>query len=90
MYSFVLLKIHGQDRAVYFSRIPLEEWPRVVDARPSSPQHLTSLDADEEGLKHCGAADEDEQSTYVREKLRGKQPNEQEPSSKRRKTARSS
>ena len=75
---------------MYFSVVPSEEWPRVVDARPCSPQHLTSLDADEEGFKHCGAADEDEQSTYVREKLRGKRPVEQEPSSKRRKTARSS
>ena len=37
MYSFVLLKIHGQDWVVYFLAILSEEWLRVVDARPSSP-----------------------------------------------------
>ena len=51
MYSFVLLKIPGQDWAVYFLAIPLEEWPRAMDARPSSPQHQPSTDADEEGSK---------------------------------------
>jgi hypothetical protein len=27
MYSFVFLKIHGQDQAVYFSAVPLADWP---------------------------------------------------------------
>ena len=37
IYSFVFLKIRGQDQAVYFSAVPLADWPRDVDARLSGP-----------------------------------------------------
>ena len=38
IYSFIFLKINGQDQMVYFSTVPSADWPRGVDARPSSPQ----------------------------------------------------
>ena len=88
MYSFVLLKIHGQDRVLYFSTIPSEEWPRDMDARPSSPQHRPSTDADEEGSESQEARGNDTQTEYVRGKLRGKRPTDDKPSAKQRKTAR--
>ena len=37
IYSFIFLKIHGQDRAVYFSAVLSADWPRGVDAQLSSP-----------------------------------------------------
>ena len=90
MYSFVLLKIHGQDQAIYFLTIPSEEWPRAVDARPSNPQHQPSTDGDEEGSDSQEAGGNDTRMEYVREKLRGKRPTDKEPSSKQRKIARPS
>jgi hypothetical protein len=75
---------------VYFLVVPMEEWPRAIDTRPSSPQHQTCSDADKEGSKHNGARDEDERTVYVCEKLWGKRPAKEEPSPKRRKIARSS
>ena len=90
MYSFVLLKIHGLDRAVYFLAIPSEEWPRAMDARPSSPQHQPSTDADEEGSESQEAGGNDTQTEYVREKLHRKRPTNEEPSTKQRKIARPS
>ena len=38
MYSLVLLKIHGQDRAAYFLVVPSADKPRGLDAHPSSPR----------------------------------------------------
>ena len=32
IYSFIFLMVHGQDRSVYFSVMPLADWPRGVDA----------------------------------------------------------
>jgi len=37
IYSFVFLKIRGQDWAVYFLAVPSADWSRGVDARLSSP-----------------------------------------------------
>jgi hypothetical protein len=70
--------------------VPTEEWPRAIDTRLSSPQQQTSSDADKEGSEHNGARDEDERIMYVCEKIWGKRPAKEEPSLKRRKTARSS
>jgi hypothetical protein len=68
----------------------MEEWPRAIDTWPSSPKHQTSSNANKEGWKHKGARDEDERTVYVCEKLWGKWLAKEEPSPKRRKTARSS
>ena len=70
--------------------IPSEEWPRAVDARPSSPQHQPSTNADEEGSESQEARGSDTRTEYVRKKLRGKRPADEEPSMKKRKIARPS
>ena len=45
------------------------------------------MEAYEERSDGLGGGDEDGRTSYVREKLRGKQPIEDEPSSKRKKTS---
>ena len=90
IYSFIFLKIHGQDRVVYFSMVPSADWPRGVDARPSSPHRRTSLEFGGDSSADLDNGDEDERMSYVHEKLWGKRPASEEPSPKRRKTARSS
>jgi hypothetical protein len=88
MYSFMLLKIHGQDRAVYFLAIPSEDWLRAIDAWPSSPQRHLSTDTNDKGSESHGTEGDDAQTEYVHNKLRGKWPIDQEPSAKRRKMTR--
>jgi len=90
MYSFVLLKIHGQDRAAYFSAVPSMDWARGVDARPSSPQHRASSEASRDSLDDNDDQDGGERTSDVHEKLRGKRPTSEESSPKIRKTAGSS
>ena len=85
MYSFGFLKIHGQDRAVYFSAVPSVDWPRGVDARSSSPRHRASAEAGGDSLADLNDEDEDERTSYAYEKLQGKWPAGEELSSKRRK-----
>ena len=79
--------IHGQDRAVYFLAILLEECPRAVDARPSNPEHQPSTDVDEEGSESQGVGGNDTWTEYVSEKLRGKRLIDEGLSAKRRKTS---
>lgn len=64
----MFMKIHGQDQAVYFV-VPSDDWPTVVDARLSSPQCYSSSGADEERSDGTRGGDEDEQTSYVHEKL---------------------
>jgi hypothetical protein len=54
---------------VYFLVVPLADWPRAVDARPSSPWRRASSEAS--GDSSDGLEDEegDEQTSYAREKL---------------------
>jgi hypothetical protein len=52
LYSFVLLKIHGQDRSVYFLAVHSVDWPRGVDTCLSSSQCHPSSDVNEESESH--------------------------------------
>lgn len=70
--------------------IPLEDWLRAIDVRPSSPWHRPSTDADDEGSKSHGIGGDDAQTEHVYVKLRGKRPADEEPSAKTRKTVRPS
>ena len=70
--------------------ISSEEWPRAVNAWPSSPQHQPSIDADEEGSESQEARGNDTWMEYVREKLHRKRPTDEELSAKWRKIARPS
>ena len=90
IYSFVLLKIHRQDGAVYFLAIPSDDWPRAIDVWPSSPQHHLSTNIDDEGSVIHEAEGDDARMEYVREKLHGKRPVDEELSAKKRKMARPS
>ena len=69
IYSFIFLKIHGQDQMVYFSTVPSADWPRGVDARPSSPQRRTRTKVGGESSANLDNGDEDERMSYVHEKL---------------------
>ena len=75
---------------MYFLAMPLEDWLRAVDARWSSPHHRPSMDADGESSDSHGAGGDDMQMDYVHEKRHEKQRADEEPSTKRRKTARPS
>jgi len=75
---------------VYFSAVPSTDWPRGVDAWPSSPQHRASSEAGGDNSDDHNDGDGGERMSHVREKLRGKQPTDEEPSSKRKKTGGSS
>jgi len=90
MYSFVLLKIHGQDRAAYFLVVPSMDWLRGVDAWPSSPQCRANSEASGDSSDDNDDEDRGERTSDIREKLLGKQPASEEPSPKRRKMTRSS
>ena len=81
----MFLKVCGQDWAVYFLVVPVADWLRGVDAQPSSPQRRTSPEAGGDSLADLDDKDEDERTSYVREKLQGKWPAGEEPSLKRRK-----
>lgn len=70
--SFVCLKIHELDRAVYFSAVPSPDWSVSVDARPSGPQRRASSEASEDSSDDLGSEEEDEQTAYAREKHGGK------------------
>ena len=37
------MKIHSQDRAVYFSGVPKNDWPPAVDARPPAQPEESSV-----------------------------------------------
>jgi hypothetical protein len=63
------VKIHGQDHAVYFSAVPLVDWPVGVCSAEPCPTSSRfsevgdgSLDEDEDG-------DNDGRTSYGREKL---------------------
>ena len=53
-----------------------------MDARPSSPQHQPSTDVDKGGSERQEAGGNVTWTEYVREKLHGKQPDDEEPSVK--------
>ena len=78
MYSFVLLKIHGQDRAAYFLAVPSIDWSRGVDARPSSLQHRASSEAGGDRSDDNDNEDGGERTSDVHEKLWGKWPASEE------------
>jgi hypothetical protein len=82
----LFLKIQGQDRAIYFSSVPSKDWPVGVDARPSSPRCQASPEASEESSGILGGGDENERTTHVREKHKGKQLIDEELSLKRKKS----
>ena len=67
------MKIHSQDRAIYFSSVPRANWPKGVDIRrplqPEEEKPSTSSDS----------------PSPVSEKIRGKRPAVDEPVQKRRK-----
>ena len=90
MYSLVLLKIRGQDRATYFSAVLLMDWPRGVDARPSCPQCRASTEASGDSSDDNDDEDVGERTSDVHEKLWGKRLAIEEPSQKRKKTTGSS
>jgi hypothetical protein len=71
---------------MYFSSIPLRDWPMGVDAWPKSPQHQASPEASEDNLGIFGEGDEDEQMAHVRDKHKGKRLTEEEPSLKKKST----
>jgi hypothetical protein len=75
---------------VHFSAMPSDDWPTIVDARSSSPQRQSSSGVDEERSYGPRGEEEGERTAYVREKLQGKRPAEDEPSSRRKKTSSSS
>jgi len=85
IYSFVFLKICGQDRSVYFLAVLSADWLRGVDARPSRPPRRDSPKAGGDSSTDVDGEDEDAWMPYVHEKLWGKQPAGEEPSLKRRK-----
>ena len=72
IYSFIFLKIRGQDRSVYFSTVSSADWPRGVDAWLSHPQRRSSLEASGDSSDDLEDGDEEERTPYVREKLRVK------------------
>ena len=75
---------------VYFLAEPSADWPRGVDARPSSPQHRASLGAGGDSSDDNNDEDGGEPTSDVHEKLRGKRLPSEELSLKRRKTIGSS
>ena len=70
---------------MYFSVMPSADWPRGVDAQSSSPQHWASSDVGGDTSDDHDDRDGGERRSHVREKLLGKWPTGEEPSSKRRK-----
>ena len=60
------------------------DWPRGVDARPSSPQHRASSKASVDSSDDHDDGDGGEKMPHVREKLQGKRSMGEEPSPKRR------
>jgi hypothetical protein len=50
---------------VYFTAIPSEDWPRAVDAWPSSSQCRASIDANDKGSDSLGARGDDPRTEYV-------------------------
>ena len=65
----MLLNIRGQDQVVYFSTMPSADWPRDVDAQPSSPQHRASLEAGGDSSDDHDDGDGGERTLHVCEKL---------------------
>jgi hypothetical protein len=45
--------------------IPLEGWPRAIDAWPSSSQRCASIDANDKGSDSLGARGDDPWTEYV-------------------------
>jgi hypothetical protein len=54
---------------VYFSVVPLADWPRAVDARASSPWHRASLEVGGDSLDGLKDEEGDERTSYAHEKL---------------------
>ena len=79
------MKIHSQDRAVYFSSVPRNDWPPSVDARRPVQIEESSVSVSlESGGMDTGRT---ESPPPVSVKTRGKRPAEDEPAQKKRKTA---
>ena len=79
------MKIHSQDRAVYFSGVPRGDWPPAVDARPPAQPEESSVGvSSESGGMDVGRT---ESPPPVSEKIWGKGPTEDELAQKKRKTA---
>ena len=77
------MKIHSQDRAVYFSGVPRSDWPPAVDARPPAQPEESSVGvSSESGGMDAGRM---ESPPPVSEKIQGKRPAEDEPAQKKRK-----
>ena len=77
------MKIHSQDRAVYFSSVPRGDWPLAVDARPLAQPEGSSIGVSSEtGSMDVGWT---ESPPPVSEKIWGKRPAIDEPAQKKRK-----
>ena len=79
------MKIHSQDRVVYFSGVPRSDWPPTVDARPlAQPKESSVGISTESGGIDVGRT---ESPPLVSEKIQGKRLVEDELAQKKRKTA---
>ena len=70
--------------------MPSTDWPRGVDAWPSSPQRQASSEAGRDSSDDNDDKDGGEWTSDVHEKLQVKRPASKEPSLKRRKMTGSS
>ena len=79
------MKIHSQDRAVYFSSVPRGDWLPAVDARPPAQLEESSVGvSSESGGMDVGRT---ESPPPVSKKIWGKRPAADEPAQKKRKTS---
>ena len=77
------MKIHSQERVVYFSGMPRGDWPQALDARPpAQPEEGAVSASSESGGMDAGRT---ESPPPVLEKVRGKRAVIDEPAQKKRK-----
>ena len=77
------MKIHSQDRAVYFSGVSRGDWPPAVDARPlAQPEESSIVVSSNSGDMDVGRT---ESPPLVSEKIRGKRLAKGELAQKKRK-----
>ena len=77
------MKIHSQDRTVYFSGVPRGDWPPAVDARPlGQPEESSIVVSSNSGDMDVGRT---KSPPLVSEKTRGKRPAADELAQKKRK-----
>ena len=78
------MKIHSQDRAIYFSGMPRGDWPSTMDARPLAQPEESSVGVSSESRgMDVGRM---ESPPPVSEKIQGKRLAIDEPAQKKRKT----